>query len=65
MISHYNILGCWRPLQPITEKGEAGSETALTVDGEPIIPVASQNLDCVLVQQPRMENGRLVIVMKM
>ena len=47
MIIPYNILGCWRQLQPIAEKGTAGSTTALTGDDAGIIPVASQNLDCV------------------
>ena len=34
-------------MQPIAEKGTAGSTTALTGDDAGIIPVASQNLDCV------------------
>ena len=38
MIIHYNILGCWRTLQPITE-------TAVDADGQ--IATATQNLDCV------------------
>ena len=48
MTIHYNILGCWQPLQPIAQTTST-SATAIAEEGDLTgqVPAATQNLDCV------------------
>ena len=50
MIIHYNILGCWRPLQPIAQTTSMSATAIITTEEGDLtgqVPAATQNLDCV------------------